>query len=76
MRKMEKMYEANIKLVDENKWLKHDLEIAKNRLNKISELLEEYIKDKKGNPNDDLFIPTDNVDMAYKISKGMNEYEQ
>ncbi len=66
------LYDANVKLVDENKYLKKDLEIYKNRLAEIARLLEEYIKEKKGDPNDEFFMPVDNVDIAYKISRGRN----
>ena len=65
------LYEANVRLVDENKYLKHDLEVSKNRLKEVSRLLKEYIEEKDGDPDDEFFIPVDNVAMAYKISKGM-----
>lgn len=37
------LYEANIKLVDENKYLKSDNEILVNKMNEIKELLQNDI---------------------------------
>ena len=37
-----KMYEANIKLVDENKWLKKDNEILRQKIDKAIEILDIY----------------------------------
>ena len=37
------LYEANIKLVDENKYLKADNEILVNKMNEIKELLQNDI---------------------------------